>query len=217
MKFVWQLVHLTGLALLVCTLISCGDVVRQGPSPMMLLVDSIGGASGSSSSSGGSSSGGSSSSGGGSSSGAITNPARSDVVADDNRTVVNDSGSATLRSIRKDVTNPTVPTTTNNDITIRRVHVSYRRSDGKNTPGVDVPYPFDNAVSVTIPAEGSAPVTFDLVRQDAKLESPLIDLRTKPIVLTVIADVTFYGTDAVGNEIAVVGSVTINFANFGGA
>jgi hypothetical protein len=60
-------------------------------------------------------------------------------------------------------------------------------------------------------------VTFDLVRQDAKLESPLLDLRTKPIVLTIIADVTFYGTDAVGNDVSVVASVTINFANFAGA
>jgi hypothetical protein len=185
MKLVRQSIQVTGLALLVGTLVSCGDVVRQGPSPMMLLVDSIGGK---------------------------TNPVRSDVVGDD-LTVVNDSGSAILRSIRKDVT-ALSPTTTNNDITVRRVHVSYRRSDGKNTPGVDVPYPFDNAVAVTIPAENAGTITFDLVRHDAKLESPLVDLRTKPMVLTVIADVTFFATDAVGNEVAVTGSVTINFADF---
>jgi hypothetical protein len=197
MKLVRQSVQLAGLALLVGSTVSCGDVVRQGPSPMMLLIDTMGGSSG------------------GSSSSAITNPVRSDVVADSG-TVFNDPGAATLRSIRKDVTDIT-PTTTNNDVTIHRVHVSYRRSDGKNTPGVDVPYGFDNAVAVTIKAGLIASVTFDLVRQDAKLESPLIDLRTKPIVLTVIADVTFYGTDAVGNEIAVAGSVTVNFANFAGA
>jgi hypothetical protein len=200
MKLVRQSVRLAGLALLVGTTVSCGDVVRQGPSPMMLLIDTMGG-----------------SSGGGSSS-TVTNPVRSDVVTD-NGSVFNDPGSAVLRNIRKDVTDITLPTT-NNDVTIHRVHVSYRRSDGKNTPGVDVPYGFDNAVAVTIKSQSGSNVgtiTFDLVRQDAKLEAPLLDLRTKPIVLTVIADVTFYGTDAVGNEIAVSGSVTINFANFAGA
>jgi hypothetical protein len=197
MKLVRQSVHLAGLGLLVGTMVSCGDVVRQGRAPMMLVIDTMGGSSG------------------GSSSSAITNPVRSDVVTD-NGTVFNDPGSATLRAIRKDVTDTTAPTT-NNDITIHRVHVSYRRADGLNTPGVDVPYGFDNAVTATIKFVSASPVTFDLVRQDAKLESPLLDLRTKPIVLTVIADVTFYGTDAVGNDVSVSGSITINFANFAGA
>jgi hypothetical protein len=187
MKLPRQSVQLAGLALF----------VRQGSAPMMLVIDTMGGSSG------------------GSSSGGITNPVRSDVVTDTGA-VFNDPGSATIRSIAKNV-NPINQPTSNNNITIHRVHVSYRRSDGKNTPGVDVPFAFDNAVAVTIPPESSAPVTFDLVRQDAKLESPLLDLRTKPIVLTIIADVTFYGTDAVGNDVTVVGSVTINFANFAGA
>ena len=197
MKLVRQSVQFAALALIVGGSASCGDVVRQGPSPMMLLIDSMGGSSG------------------GSSSSSFTNPVRSDVV-NDAGVVFNDLGQAALRSIRKDVTDINAPTT-NNDITIHRVHVNYRRADGQNTPGVDVPYPFDAAVTVTVKAVNSAPVTFDLVRQDAKLESPLLDLRTKPIVVTVIAEITFYGTDAVGNEVAVAGNITINFANFSGS
>ena len=88
-------------------------------------------------------------------------------------------------------------------MTITRVHVDYRRSDGQNQPGVDVPYPFDSAATATVPLTGlSVPVGFELVRHDAKLESPLIDLRTKLAVINTVAEVTFYGRDSVGNEIA---------------
>jgi hypothetical protein len=79
-----------------------------------------------------------------------------------------------------------------------------------------VPYPFDTAATITIPDTGLAvPIAFDLVRHDAKLESPLMDLRTKLVVINTIAEVTFYGTDAVGNEINTTGFIAVNFADFG--
>ncbi len=40
---------------------------------------------------------------------------------------------------------PTAPTTAN-FITVDRYHVTFIRSDGRNKPGVDVPYPFDGAL-----------------------------------------------------------------------
>ena len=49
----------------------------------------------------------------------------------------------------RDVTNPNGPTS-NNAITVNRYRVTYRRSDGRNTPGVDVPYAFDGAVTFTV-------------------------------------------------------------------
>ena len=60
--------------------------------------------------------------------------------------------------------------TTNNEVTINRVHVEYIRADGRNTPGVDVPYAFDSAVTGTIPAGGSLTIGFVLVRNAAKQE-----------------------------------------------
>jgi hypothetical protein len=107
-----------------------------------------------------------------------------------------------------------VSPTTNNQVTVSRYHVSYRRSDGRNTPGVDVPLGFDGAVTTTIPANSNGSLEFQIVRQVAKLEQPLVQLRQSSTVISVIADVTFFGADQVGNEVSVTGSVLINFGNF---
>jgi hypothetical protein len=58
-------------------------------------------------------------------------------------------------------------------------------------------------------------LSFEIVRDVAKEESPLIQLVHSSTVITTICDVTFYGTDLVGNEIQVTGSITIDFGNFG--
>src|SRR6187402_2717059 len=54
-------------------------------------------------------------------------------------TYYNDAGTAVFSVEAK---NPTVPTTGINAVTITRYRVVFRRSDGRNTPGVDVPYGF---------------------------------------------------------------------------
>jgi hypothetical protein len=41
------------------------------------------------------------------------------------------------------------------DIVVERYRVTYVRADGRNTPGSDVPYPFDGAVNFIVPVEGS--------------------------------------------------------------
>ncbi|MCK7469888.1 MAG: hypothetical protein MZU95_03085 [Desulfomicrobium escambiense] len=41
-----------------------------------------------------------------------------------------------------------------NSVTVTRYHVAFKRSDGRNTPGVDVPYAFDGAATGTIGADG---------------------------------------------------------------
>jgi hypothetical protein len=128
-------------------------------------------------------------------------------------TILNDAGVASIAVVMKDVT---VGPTTNNDVTITGFHVQYRRTDGRNTPGVDVPFAFDGAVTVTIPAGSSGSIPFELVRHDAKLESPLVQLNFNLEVLNVIADVTFFGHDVVGNELSATGSISIAFANHGG-
>lgn len=193
------LVNCVTLAVVVATSISCGDVVRSSQSPMMLVIDSL--------------------AGGEESSVLLTSDVLTRVTSPAPCTplspcfiVRNDAGAAAMSVVPK---NPTVAPSTNNDVTIRRYRVAYRRADGHNTPGVDVPHPFDGAVTVTIPAGATATVGFELVRVTAKEESPLVELVVNPNVLHVIADVTFFGTDLVGNDVSATGSISINFANFG--
>jgi len=129
-------------------------------------------------------------------------------------TVFDDLGQATVQVASK---NEALATTVLNSITITRYHVSYRRSDGRNTPGVDVPFAFDGAVSATISAGGSQTVQFTAVRRQAKLEPPLKNMVGAGglIIVSTVADVTFYGRDQNGNEVTVSGSFDVTFADFG--
>jgi hypothetical protein len=183
---------------------SCGDVVRSSRSPVFLTVNSLQGAQGSKPST-------------------LTGNLLSDVITNVTTPapctptapcpiIFNDVGSAILSVSMKDIT---VSPTTNNQVTVTRYHVEYRRADGRNTPGVDVPYGFDGAVTITIPAGGTGTAGFVLVRNESKMESPLVQLETNPNIIDTIADVTFYGRDQVGNDVSVTGSILINFGNFG--
>lgn len=138
---------------------------------------------------------------------------RSDVVTGGG--VCEDNGEVAMTAAMRDVTNPNTPTD-NNLITVNRYHVSYRRSDGRNTPGVDVPFDFDGAVTFTIRPGDEIGVPFSLVRAQAKLESPLKALRGlgNGVVISTIADVTFYGHDQAGRETSVTGKISVNFADW---
>ncbi len=134
-------------------------------------------------------------------------------------TVFNDLGRATLRLALKNpgtATTPTSPTTIN-EITVTRYRVSFKRSDGRNTPGQDVPYGFDGGLTATVGAASTATVSFDLVRHTNKVEPPLRNLIDSGglVQINTIAEITFYGRDQAGNEVAVSGFITVNFADFG--
>lgn len=145
-------------------------------------------------------------------------------------TVFADPGQATLSLALKDPGTPASPTapTTANFVTLTRYRVEYLRTDGRNRPGIDVPYPFDGAVTVTV---GGAPVQagFTLVRAQAKQEGPLMALAgvapctpetagSVPCgagVISTIARVTFYGADETGRLVSVIGQIGIDFADWG--
>ena len=129
-------------------------------------------------------------------------------------TVYEDTGQVKLRMALKDVT-ISGPTSANG-ITVTRYHVDFKRSDGRNTQGVDVPYAFDGAATGTIGADGGL-IAFVLVRAQAKLEAPLKALRGGggAIVISTIAEITFYGQDQNGNTVSVTGSISVNFADWG--
>lgn len=185
---------LLSLALLGTVTASCGDVVRDSRAPVLLVIDRLEGASGPE--------------------GKPSTILLSDVIT--NGGITNDPGTATLRLVLKDIGTPLVATqpSTNNSVTITRYRVSYRRADGRNTQGVDVPWAFDGAATVTVGTNATSLIGFQLVRHVAKMESPLVQLASNPTVITTIADVTFYGQDLVGNEVSATGSIQVDFGNF---
>ncbi len=110
--------------------------------------------------------------------------------------------------------NPASPSELNT-VTINRYRVEYRRTDGRNVQGVDVPFAFDSGVTFTIPAEGQVTAGFQIVRhtREARGAAPgaaLQRLQSSPRLPTV----TFYGQDQAGNEISAAGNIGIDFGDF---
>lgn len=131
--------------------------------------------------------------------------------------VFDDIGRVTTRLALKDPgtsENPTSPTSAN-FVTVTRYRVVYTRSDGRNTPGVDVPFPIDGAVTFTT-VSGIQSAEFVLVRASAKLEPPLRTLVSAggAIVINTLAEITFYGRDQTGADVVATGTIGINFADW---
>ena len=176
---------------------SCGDLTRQGTASSYLIVNSLQGSSGAAPDE-------------------IGGTLFSDVltVVDDVPTIFSDSGLVEFQLGLKDAGPPGNPNqpTTNNAITVNRYRVQFIRADGRNTPGVDVPYPFDGAFTVTVLDGASA--SFTIVRHQAKREAPLSALRDGGHIST-IAEVTFFGHDQTGREVSATAQISVNFGNFG--
>ena len=198
-----------GLAALIIASTSCGDVVRGDRSPVLLVIASLQAAPGNKPTV----------FGGNLLSDVITNVTSPAPCTTTNPcpTVFNDIGQVQLRLSLKDIGTPANPATptSNNEVTITRIHIDYVRSDGRNRPGVDVPYSFDGAATGTVPTGGTLTLGFEIVRHVAKEESPLVQLIGSPTIITTIAHVTFFGHDQVGNELSVTGYIQIDFGNFG--
>lgn len=128
--------------------------------------------------------------------------------------VYEDLGEVQLHMAMRDTTDTTAPSATN-VITLERYHVAYVRSDGRSVEGVDVPYAFDGASTATITSTTST-VGFVLVRAQAKVEAPLLALCSGggSLLISTIAQVTFYGHDQAGNSVSVTGSISVNFADW---
>jgi hypothetical protein len=175
----------------------CSSTVREGRSPAYLIVQRLEAASGAEDDQ-------------------FADELSSDVLT--NGSVFEDLARVTLRLGLRDigpVGTPNAPTT-NNFITVNRYAVTFRRTDGRNTPGVDVPYGFEGAGTVTVTGS-DATLTFVIVRAQAKVESPLKELTRGGAVrsISTIADVTFYGRDQVGNDVSSTASISVNFSDWG--
>jgi hypothetical protein len=130
-------------------------------------------------------------------------------------TVLNDVAAVEMRVELRDQASPGSAPSALNAVTIERYRVTYRRADGNNLQGVDIPFAFDSAFTMTVPATGSQAATFQIVRHSAKEEAPLRSLRFSGDIISTIAEVTFYGHDQAGNEISATGFIGIDFGDFG--
>jgi hypothetical protein len=134
-------------------------------------------------------------------------------------TIFNDLGRATMHLAMKNpgTTDLLSAPSTINAITLNRYHVSFKRSDGRNTPGVDVPYGFDGGLTVTFSGTEAASFGFELIRHAMKEEPPLKNLRDHGGAgfISTIAEITFYGRDQAGNEVSAAGSMLVDFGDFG--
>jgi hypothetical protein len=173
---------------------SCSKMIRTGQSPAYLVVNSVEGASGAAP-------------------GTFGSTVASDVVTvvSGTSTVFSDPGRANLQLQLKDTGSTSGPSPAN-AITITQYHVKYIRSDGRNVQGVDVPFEFDGAVTVTIQDTGV--VAFTLVRTQSKEEAPLRALRNGGSPITTVAEVTFFGHDQNGRDVTVSARLEVSFANW---
>jgi hypothetical protein len=191
--------QIAAVLLLTTATASCGEVQRQDQASSFLIVNALEAAPGSDPST-------------------FSGTLPSDVITVVNGapTVFSDLGRVRLALAMKDpgsTASPTAPTTANY-ITVTQYHVQYIRSDGRNTPGVDVPYAFDGAMTITVAAAEVAGA-FTIVRNIAKDEAPLKALAVNGVIISTIAEVTFYGHDQTGREVKATARMSIDFGNFG--
>lgn len=186
------------LGLLVMASVSCGSMTREGTASSYLVVAAIDAASGADPEE-------------------FAGDLESDVVTvvDGVSTIFGDVARVTFVLALKDPgpsASPLTPTPAN-AITVDRYRVRFIRSDGRNREGVDVPYGFDGAFTTTVFDQTQA--SFTLVRAQAKAEAPLAALSTSLIIVSTIAEITFYGHDQTGREVITTGRVSVHFANWG--
>jgi hypothetical protein len=143
------------------------------------------------------------------------NPMDSDVVIS-NGAVCADFAKVAIANRPKNV-NVAVPQVPQ-AIIVNRYEVSYYRSDGRANQGVDVPYAIsgDLTASVDAATSGTVSLTIEVVRRQAKLEPPLIELvpSGQALIVTMFAKITLYGTTIAGESVTASGSMQIDMANF---
>jgi hypothetical protein len=189
-----------GAVALLAGSVSCGNVRDQGRAPVTVVVDSVEAASGADP---------------GEMGGFLLSDVQTNV--DGSPVIFNDVARATMHLIAKDVGNGqnALAPTPWNSVTLNRYRIVYVRADGRNTPGVDVPYPVDGAVTVTLTQQPTI-VPFEIVRHQQKLEQPLRSLANfgGRIFISTIAEITFYGEDQVGNAVQAKGSISVSFGDY---
>jgi hypothetical protein len=141
----------------------------------------------------------------------------SDVIT--NGSIINDNGVAEMIAVTLDplysANNEITPYM---DVLVDQIDVDFRRTDGRNVEGVDVPYSFNQPMSMLVSFAETVKIPFILIRHEAKREAPLLRLRENFDVLQLVAVVTIHGKDLGGHRVApVTGYVSVWCANFADA
>ena len=196
MKTLWTKKHIwMGLALLAASIFlpACNPLEDESRSNSILVVESVSGQD---------------------FSGADAGFLQSDVLKKDN-TITADIAKATFSARLMDPA-PLLGTSQYNDIMVTRYVVSFSRTDGKNRPGADVPFPFEGSLSTLIRVDSTTSVDFVIVREAAKLEAPLLNLRDSAYgdILNMTAKIEFYGHDLADKAVKATGYLTVYFANY---
>jgi hypothetical protein len=135
-----------------------------------------------------------------------------------NGSIINDSCLAELIAIPLDPLMESKNITPYMDVLVDQIDVEFRRTDGRNVEGVDVPYRFTQPMSMLVSFSETVKIPFIVIRHVAKQEAPLLALREIPsreFVLQLVAVVTIHGKDLGGHRVApVTGYVTVWCANF---
>ena len=133
-------------------------------------------------------------------------------------TLFQDSGRAVFHLALEDPGSADVPTVPSpaNTITFDRYRVVYRRADGRATPGVDVPHPFDGGMTLSLVGQDVSIGQVTIVRLQAKEEAPLRALVAGGGAGTIstIAEVTFYGADRAGRPVSITGYISVDFSDW---
>ena len=196
MKTLWTKKHiLMGLALLAASIFlpACNPLENDSRSNSILVVENITGKD---------------------MSGTDAGFLQSDVVKKDN-SIAADTAKATLSARFMDPA-PILGTSQYSDIMVTRYVVSYSRTDGRNRPGADVPFPFEGSLTTLVRVDSTASVNFVIVREAAKLEAPLVNLRDSAYgdILNMTAKIEFYGHDLTDKAVKATGYLTVYFANY---
>jgi hypothetical protein len=110
---------------------------------------------------------------------------------------------------------PGIESSVYNNIMLDRYIVRFERSDGKNRPGVDVPYPIEGKLSALVEIGTSVKVSFVVVTINAKREPPLVNLvdgNDPEIKATAIIEL--YGHDLAKNKVKATGYLQVFFNNY---
>jgi hypothetical protein len=103
-----------------------------------------------------------------------------------------------------------------NNVILERYEVKYMRSDGRNTQGVDVPFTISGPLSATVSPETTGVASFEVVRNAAKLEPPLMNLAygMGDNIITCYGEITVHGRTVSGQAVSDMARLQITFANY---
>ncbi len=137
----------------------------------------------------------------------VRNGVNSDVICPDTVIVA-----LALRNKNPGAPEPRIP----GAVLIQQYRVDYFRSDGRGQHGVDVPFPISGAISsaLDVASSGTEDLPIEVVRRQAKLETPLSAITGFDIV-TMFARITISGETISGDSVTASGDLQIDFANFG--